>query len=151
MSWQASMTSAPIVLDPYTGQSAPAAGSQHKGLRIKVGLDCGKLKGEINCMTGRMVRAVTRLRGRCGLGCAHRWCMCRSAEGVRAHGKIRLGQVTKLYLPNEGSLAHGKGARCAHCPAATQIVALQPLGRGLALGGRPAFRGCLFRGHQGIH
>lgn len=35
----------------------------YHGLRLKAGLDCGKLKGEINCVTGRMVRT-----GR-GAGC----------------------------------------------------------------------------------
>ncbi|KAF5828909.1 nucleotide cyclase [Dunaliella salina] len=51
------MTMGPVVQDQATGQTASHANHanlQHRGLRIKVGLDCGKLKGEINCVTGRM-------------------------------------------------------------------------------------------------
>ena len=62
MTHEANLATSPMVVDPHTGQAQPSSGATldtwHHGLRIKVGLDCGKLKGEINCITGRMVRKI---------------------------------------------------------------------------------------------
>lgn len=58
LSYEAGMVAGPLVVDPTTGQAIPSADVYHRGLRVKVGLDCGALKGEINCVTGRMVRVM---------------------------------------------------------------------------------------------
>ena len=66
---------APLVIDPHTGKAVPSGDVQIGGLRIKVGLDCGKLKSEINCVTGRMVCVCVYGEAGWTLVCGYR-CVC---------------------------------------------------------------------------
>lgn len=40
------------VVDDITGVAHEVVAM--RGLRLKAGLDCGRLRGEVNCITGRM-------------------------------------------------------------------------------------------------